>query len=225
VSRASQAACATTRRCGASLTVVDTLAAMGRRDRSEQAGPQPPFDTSADVLTAENAVVTVSATVSFEITDPTAFSNFSQAAELTVITALRNEIGARDLAQTLDSAPELSRALPARCAALLAGHGGITIMSVEVTGIVRSPDQSGPDYAFVRARSFSVVLRGYDRAYVDDLLERGSRALAADDRQACAAIAKELTRPVPVRLRGYDRIQVDSRLRMLSELLSLRLGT
>ena len=185
---------------------------------------QPPFDMSTDVWTADNTWVTVSATVSFEITDPTAFANFYQAAEMTVTTALRNEIGARDLARTLDNAPEISRALPARCAALLAGHGGIRVTSVEVTGILVAPDPPPVNFTFLRNPGFSVVLRGYDRKHVDALLERAVHAMT-DRPDLRAAVAREISQPVPVVLRGYDRQQVDSHFGRVSQVLSLTPGT
>ena len=57
---------------------------------------------------------------------------------------------------------------------------------------------------------FLIVLRGYDRPQVDQLLEQARTALAAGSagRRAEAKQALE-TAALPIRLRGYDRRGVD----------------
>ena len=67
---------------------------------------------------------------------------------------------------------------------------------------------------------FTVVLRGYDRAQVDAVLERIRVALASTDPAARAAVREELSRNAfQVRLRGYDRIEVDDYLRRITDRL------
>jgi DivIVA domain-containing protein len=57
---------------------------------------------------------------------------------------------------------------------------------------------------------FDVVLRGYDRAAVDDLVRRVIEALESDDPAVRASVRRELeTSAISVRFRGYDRTQVD----------------
>jgi DivIVA domain-containing protein len=68
---------------------------------------------------------------------------------------------------------------------------------------------------------FTVVLRGYDRAEVDSLVERVHDATASDSPTARASAREELRRRVlRVRLRGYDRAQVDEYLRLMAEQLT-----
>jgi DivIVA domain-containing protein len=59
-----------------------------------------------------------------------------------------------------------------------------------------------PLWPSVGPPQFSVVLRGYDPAAVDDFLRRHA------DPSARAAALREVS--FPVRLRGYDRGQVDA---------------
>jgi hypothetical protein len=67
-----------------------------------------------------------------------------------------------------------------------------------------------------------VVLRGYDRGQVDDLVERVRQALLGDRPDLRASVAQELSQPIAVRLRGYDRVQVDSLRRLLVVALATR---
>jgi len=63
-------------------------------------------------------------------------------------------------------------------------------------------------------QGFTVVLRGYDVATVDAMLERVRRAIASTDAAVRASVRGELNHPaLPVRLRGYDRAEVDEYLR------------
>lgn len=63
-------------------------------------------------------------------------------------------------------------------------------------------------------QGFTVVLRGYDTAEVDAMLERIRRARLSPDGAVRSALRHELTScAFPVRLRGYDRAQVDEYLR------------
>jgi len=63
-------------------------------------------------------------------------------------------------------------------------------------------------------RGFTIVLRGYDVAEVDAMLERIRKAVASTDRALRASVRGELNHPaLRVGLRGYDRIEVDDYLR------------
>jgi DivIVA domain-containing protein len=63
-------------------------------------------------------------------------------------------------------------------------------------------------------QGFTVVLRGYDIAEVEAMLERIRRAAASGDAALRATMRQELSTPtLRVRLRGYDRIEVDEYLR------------
>jgi hypothetical protein len=66
----------------------------------------------------------------------------------------------------------------------------------------------------------SVVLRGYDRGHVDDLVGRAEQALLGDRPDRRTSVTRELAQPIPVRLRGYDRVQVDNFLRLLAGALT-----
>jgi DivIVA domain-containing protein len=69
-------------------------------------------------------------------------------------------------------------------------------------------------------QGFTVVVRGYDRAQVDAVLERVRAALASTDPAARAAVREELGRTAfQVRLRGYDRMEVDDYLRRITDRL------
>ena len=57
---------------------------------------------------------------------------------------------------------------------------------------------------------FTVVLRGYDPAEVDAMMQRLREALASTDPALRAAVRTQLNNPgFRVRFRGYDRVQVD----------------
>jgi DivIVA domain-containing protein len=63
-------------------------------------------------------------------------------------------------------------------------------------------------------QGFTVVLRGYDSAEVDAMLDRIRTALASADPAMRASVRTELNDPAfSVRLRGYDRHQVDDYVR------------
>lgn len=63
---------------------------------------------------------------------------------------------------------------------------------------------------------FTVVLRGYQPAAVNTLVQQAAEALVGDDETQRATVrAALLRRDLPVGFRGYDRDQVD---RYLSEL-------
>jgi DivIVA domain-containing protein len=63
-------------------------------------------------------------------------------------------------------------------------------------------------------QGFTVVLRGYDIAEVEAMLERIRRAAASGDAALRATMRQELSTPtLRVRLRGYDRIEVDEYIR------------
>jgi DivIVA domain-containing protein len=63
-------------------------------------------------------------------------------------------------------------------------------------------------------KGFTVVLRGYDTAEVDAMLDRIQRALASADPAMRASVRTELNQPaLRVRLRGYDRNEVDDYVR------------
>jgi hypothetical protein len=100
------------------------------------------------------------------------------------------------------------------------------ITGVEVTGIVVSPEPPKEDFsAFLRRPGFSVVLRGYDRARVDELLERARQVLSGRRPDFRTALVQDLSQPIPVRMRGYDREQVDGHLGRVSKILALTSGT
>jgi len=63
-------------------------------------------------------------------------------------------------------------------------------------------------------QGFTIVLRGYDTAEVDAMLERIRKARVSTDGEIRVALRQELSRcAFPVRLRGYDRSEVDEYLR------------
>lgn len=63
-------------------------------------------------------------------------------------------------------------------------------------------------------QGFTLVLRGYDVAEVETLLQRLREALASTDPARRAEMRRTLADPgLPVRFRGYDRVQVDDYLR------------
>jgi DivIVA domain-containing protein len=70
-------------------------------------------------------------------------------------------------------------------------------------------------------QGFTVVLRGYDMARVDALLERIRTASASTDGALRASVREELNhRALPVRMRGYDRMEVDDYLRRVIDRLA-----
>ena len=70
------------------------------------------------------------------------------------------------------------------------------------------------------AVEFSIVLRGYDMATVDALVQRAYIALASTDPARRVATRAALLDPtVPIALRGYDRFEVDEHLRQLASRL------
>jgi len=71
-----------------------------------------------------------------------------------------------------------------------------------------------------REVEFEVVLRGYDRAEVDAVVQRVEEALNSDSAEVRASVRQELRGlSFSVRLRGYDRPQVDSYIREASSQL------
>jgi hypothetical protein len=86
------------------------------------------------------------------------------------------------------------------------------------------PDAEGQrpdeDVATEGPAGFSVVLRGYDRAAVDALVQRANDALGGTDAAVRAAVRTALRSPaIPVVLRGYDRHEVDAHLQRLASRL------
>ena len=68
---------------------------------------------------------------------------------------------------------------------------------------------------------FVIVLRGYDRAQVDDAVRLAHEALVSGDPARCAGAAAELTGiTFDVRLRGYDRNGVDDYLQRMGAALA-----
>jgi len=68
---------------------------------------------------------------------------------------------------------------------------------------------------------FSVMMRGYDRTEVDQLLARAEQATASRDIDLRATVRHELqTARLPDRLRGYSRVQVDEKIEQLTRDLS-----
>jgi DivIVA domain-containing protein len=70
---------------------------------------------------------------------------------------------------------------------------------------------------------FTVVVRGYDRADVDELIQQANRALGSVDPAVRSAVEHRLRQPeLRTRLRGYDRSQVDAQLAILADQLAVR---
>jgi DivIVA domain-containing protein len=68
---------------------------------------------------------------------------------------------------------------------------------------------------------FTIVLRGYDTAQVDELIRRANRALASTNPADRAAVERDLRQPdLRTRLRGYDRVHVDAHLAALADHLA-----
>lgn len=73
----------------------------------------------------------------------------------------------------------------------------------------------------VEEPQFRVVLRGYDRSPVDDLVEVVRVAAASADPEVRARTAEALRAVrLPVVLRGYDRTQVDAYLEQAAATLA-----
>jgi hypothetical protein len=180
----------------------------------------PPLNICTGAWTADNVWVAIDVTVSFDVTDVKAARHLDprQPVQHALEFALRDDVGRQALDRALNSAAEFDRQLPARLSQLIAQFG-IAVTGVEVTRIeVAEPPK--PDFAFLRAPGFTVVLRGYDRGRVDELLERAQQVLTADRAEGAAALVYELSQPIPVRLRGYSRAQVDRLLSHLSRALT-----
>lgn len=70
-------------------------------------------------------------------------------------------------------------------------------------------------------QGFTVVLRGYDIAEVDAMVQRLEEALASPSASLRASVRAELNQPAfRLRLRGYDRVQVDEYLRRFIDRLA-----
>jgi DivIVA domain-containing protein len=68
---------------------------------------------------------------------------------------------------------------------------------------------------------FTMVMRGYDIAAVNAVVQRAREAVASDDAGVHASIREELRQiAFPVRFRGYDREQVDEYFRRTATQLS-----
>lgn len=182
---------------------------------------------STGVWTADNTWVLVDVAVSFEVADPALLNRTigdpEKAVENTVVLALRNAIGVRPLGRARSAADDLNRDLPAVLNGRTADFG-VRVTAFRVTSIAPSePPPPDADFLdFLREPAFSVVLRGYDRARVDDLLDRARQALAGNRPDRRATVADELGQSIPVRLRGYDRAQVDNLRRLLTAALTVR---
>lgn len=66
---------------------------------------------------------------------------------------------------------------------------------------------------------FTIVLRGYARPFVDDMVRRGEEALAADPGQRAAVRAEVMAASFPQALRGYSVPEVDAYLTDLADRL------
>lgn len=70
---------------------------------------------------------------------------------------------------------------------------------------------------------FTIVLRGYQPAAVNTLLQQAAEALASEEETKRASVrAALLRRDLPVRFRGYDRGEVDHYLSEIAASLSPR---
>ncbi|GIF00514.1 hypothetical protein [Paractinoplanes rishiriensis] len=77
------------------------------------------------------------------------------------------------------------------------------------------------DGGSVAAMPFTIVLRGYFRTEVDDLMARAAAALESDDPAERAAARDALSNPeFGYSLRGYDEHQVDRAIEQLRNQLS-----
>jgi hypothetical protein len=67
---------------------------------------------------------------------------------------------------------------------------------------------------------FSVVLRGYDRPVVDQIIKQAQAAIAGGDQSQRESARQLMSARIPVVLRGYNRIEVDETLAVLSAQLT-----
>lgn len=177
------------------------------------------LDVSTTAYTADNVLVSIDTAITFHIVDPVPavyhISDHRQAIEQAVLAVLRNDVGARGSEQVLHHPAEPSRDVRTQMNERTAGYG------IEVTGFTVATTAVSPDEAeavraragdYLRAPGFTVVLRGYDRRQVDDILRRAVEALAAGRPDLRSAAVQALREPLRVRFRGYDRRQVDRHL-------------
>jgi DivIVA domain-containing protein len=185
------------------------------------------IQVSTGLWTADNTWISVDTTVSFEVTDPALMNQTTANVDTTVkeavVWSLRSGIGVLPLAEALTCADEMNRQMPAVLNERMT-HYGVRVTGFVVTAIAEAPEPAshGEDFEFLREPRFSVVLRGYDRGQVDDLVERARQALLGDGHDLRASLARELSQPIPVRLRGYDRMQVNNLRRLLAAALAAR---
>lgn len=72
----------------------------------------------------------------------------------------------------------------------------------------------------VETPRFRIVLRGYARAQVDEVVDHARRVLASPDAARHARLRERLPDArFDVVLRGYDRVEVDDYLRRVAEQL------
>jgi hypothetical protein len=178
---------------------------------------------STGIWTADNAWVSVEATVSFDVVDPALLrrtvGHADEAVEETVVWALRDAVGALPLGQALNCADQVSPALPSTLNARTSVFG-VRVTRFAVTAIAQAPEPSRDEgLEFLSDLPYSTVLRGYDRGRVDDLMARARHALLHRP-DLRATVARELSEPIPVRLRGYDRARVDTLRRLLAAMLA-----
>jgi DivIVA domain-containing protein len=180
---------------------------------------------STGLWTVDNTWISVDTTVSFEVIDPALVNrttaDVDKMVKEAVVWSLRSGVGVLPLAAALTCADEMNRQMPAVLNERLA-HYGVRVTGFVVTAIAEAsePASRGKDLEFLREPGFSVVLRGYDRGQVDDLVERARQALLGDSPDLRASLARELSQPIAVRLRGYDRMQVDNLRRLLAVALA-----
>jgi DivIVA domain-containing protein len=69
----------------------------------------------------------------------------------------------------------------------------------------------------------TIVLRGYNPAEVDELIEQANRALASTDPATRSEVERKLRNPeLRTQLRGYNRSQVQEVLAVLADELAAR---
>jgi DivIVA domain-containing protein len=183
-------------------------------------------DVSTAVITADNAWVSINATAHYSIVGlarrvDEVYSR--KTVETVAVYALRNLVGQLSSEQALNGPIEISResldTLNEQAAQL-----GVNVTRVEVTAVAPSPGEAekaeAQFAATLRTPGFSVVLRGYDRGQVDDLLEHAAQAITSKRPDLCAVVAQALRKPLNVRLRGYDRAQVDDLLGIVAKALA-----
>jgi DivIVA domain-containing protein len=85
---------------------------------------------------------------------------------------------------------------------LIAGAYGVRL--------ARRPPQRPLEPAEPAPVDFPIVLRGYARPQVDDLVRRGGQALAADRSTRDALLAEAAAPDLPMALRGYSVAEVDA---------------